>query len=68
MKKEYVIWIDGCDDSTEVKLELDDSGFAVIYELSKRSHKNSTHGCMPTITIEGHEIENDDEMDVCIST
>ena len=38
MKKEYVISIDGCDDSTEVKMELDDAGFAVICEFSKKSH------------------------------
>jgi hypothetical protein len=39
-------------------MELDDSGFAVVYELSAQSHINSTYGCMPTITIEGHEIED----------
>lgn len=61
MKKEYSISIDGCDDSTEVKMELDDAGFTVIYELSQKSHKNSTYGCMPVITIEGHEIEDEDE-------
>jgi hypothetical protein len=60
MKKEYVISIDGCDDSTEVKMELDDAGFAVICEFSKKSHQESSCICMPTITIVGHETEYGD--------
>lgn len=61
MKKEYIVSIDGCDDSTEVKMQLDDGGLAVLLDLSRQSHKNSTYGCMPTITIKGHEIEDEDE-------
>ena len=61
MKKEYKISIDGCDDSTKVKMQLDESGVAAVLELSKLSHKNSTYGCMPTICIEGHEIKDEDE-------
>jgi hypothetical protein len=47
----YKISIDGCDDSTEVVLDLTKSQVKVIEELAEKASEVSTYGCMPTIAI-----------------
>jgi len=51
MRKEYLISINGCDDSTKIRMKLNSTEFAIIYELAQKSIKTSTYICMPVITI-----------------
>ena len=55
--KKYNITINGCDDSTEIEMVLTREGFAAVMELARVSHINSRYGCMPTINIEGYDID-----------
>lgn len=44
------ISLDGCDDSTYLEVDIDESQKVFIEKLSEMSKKNSTYGCMPTLS------------------
>jgi len=52
MKKKYKISLDGCDDSTYIKIELTDTQYKLIKKIADESEKASSYGCEPTMTIE----------------
>lgn len=51
MAKEYLVEVDGCDDSTSLIIRLDDAEFAIIEELASRVTEASTYVCKPTMDI-----------------
>ena len=57
MKKKHNITINGCDDDTEIEIDLDQVGFFVVLKLAVLSHITSRCSCMPTINIEGYDID-----------
>mgnify|MGYP001064576776 CR=1 FL=1 len=48
---EYKIIVSGCDDSTEVSMELTDEEFKLIQKLAEKITATSSYGCMPTMDI-----------------
>jgi len=60
MEKDYIIEIEGCDDTTYVKLKLTKLELNAIIKLAKQSHLNSTFNCMPVINIEGFNFKKEE--------
>lgn len=58
MKKDYTIYINGCDDSTVIKLSLTEQEFTTIKNLADMSESASTYGCMPTIELKEGDNDN----------
>jgi hypothetical protein len=59
MKSEYLIGCHGCDDSTTITMELEDSEYEVISRLCNLITEESSYGCMPTMSIDKVELFND---------
>ena len=51
MKEKYVIYNEGCDDSTEGEFEFTEKEFLFLNNLFEELNKNSHYGCMPKIFI-----------------
>ena len=51
VKKDYVVCLKGCDDSTEFSIELTDAEFALLDKVADLSKETSYHDCMPTLQI-----------------
>ena len=51
VKKEYVICLDGCDESTEFGIELTDAAFALLDKIADLSKETSYYNCMPILHI-----------------
>ena len=50
--KTYKISVDGCDDSTEIEMELTGAEWALVKWIAQKITEASTYGCMPTMEIE----------------
>jgi len=51
MKKLYKILLIGCDDTTYIKIELEEEEYLLMKKIEIKSKKESTYGCMPTLKI-----------------
>ena len=51
VKKDYVVCLKGCDDSTEFGVKLTDAEFALLDKIADLSKETSYHNCMPTLLI-----------------
>ena len=51
MAKEYLVVVQGCDDSTDIIIQADDIKFDIIKELADQVTKASTYGCQPVMSI-----------------
>jgi hypothetical protein len=51
MKKLYRVVVNGCDDYTTVKIELNDVEFELIKTLCEKVTEASEYMCMPTMEI-----------------
>lgn len=51
MSKYYTIRLVGCDDTTEINLELKPAQFELLKQIADLSKQISTYGCMPTMEI-----------------
>ena len=47
----YLITLNGCDDTTYCELELSDKELEFLIRISKEINKWSSYGCQPTISI-----------------
>lgn len=47
----YVISAEGCDDSTRVLVELDDTEVAIVRRVADALNARSTYGCQPVVRI-----------------
>ena len=54
MKKEYLIYNEGCDDSTLTEIMLDSEELEVIKKLAIMNNKNSHYQCQPRIYVYGN--------------
>lgn len=52
MKQRYKISVNGCDDSTEFVMDLDEAEAALIMKVAEICTNTSTYGCMPTMDVE----------------
>ena len=52
LKKEYIISIIGCDDFTNIPMNLTKEQLILFEEFARKSKQISTYSCMPTIEIE----------------
>ena len=48
----YRITLSGCDDQTEVRMNLTKRELQLVEEISKLSIEESTYGCMPVLLVE----------------
>ena len=51
MAKEYLVVVQGCDDSTGIIIQADDIKFDIIKELADQVTEASTYGCQPRMSI-----------------
>ena len=51
MKNKYLIINYGCDDSTELEIELTQKELDFLIDFAQKLNKNSTDSCQPTISI-----------------
>ena len=51
MKEKYKIEVDGCDDTTELEIELSDFEYLFVKDLAKKITAASTCGCQPRMSI-----------------
>lgn len=49
--KNYLITLNGCDDTTECEVELTDKELEFLIKISKEINKYSTYQCEPSISI-----------------
>lgn len=49
--KTYRIRLDGCDDHTDVKVDLDEHDAEVVCDIARRINTASEYPCMPTMRI-----------------
>lgn len=64
MSTDYHISVSGCDDSTEIVLNLDEPQISTFRKISDRLNERSSYGCMPKIAIReatADDITNDTE-------
>lgn len=72
-EKLYLVENEGCDDTTHGLVIIPDEYFAQFKEFIENLNKNSTYGCMPTISVytidqdligefDGEEIFEDDKL------
>ena len=52
MKKIYVIFIIGCDDTTAFPMGLDDTELKLVKALCEKSKQFSEYSCMPVMEVE----------------
>ena len=50
-KKLYLIANNGCDDTTHGLVRFTDEEFSIFKENVENLNRNSTYGCMPTISV-----------------
>ncbi len=50
--KTYKIGVHGCDDSTEIEMELTETEWTLVRRIARKITETSTYGCMPTMEIE----------------
>ena len=55
--KKYKITVDGCDGYTEVTMNLSETEYKLIAELSELINETSTYVCMPRMQIAEAEEE-----------
>jgi len=61
----YVITLHGCDDTTEIEIELTPDAAALIERIRDASHQTSTYACMPVLEIESGRLDTyDDEQEL----
>ena len=63
--KTYQITLNGCDDSTEIKMKLTEDEYAVVAKVRDRLNKVSDNGCQPSMKVwtrqeEREEVERRD--------
>lgn len=51
-KREYLISLIGCDDTTYLEKELSITEYQFLCNLSKEINKNSAYGCQPKMEVE----------------
>lgn len=64
MSRDYHIRLSGCDDTTNIVLNLEDDQIAVFQKIAERINERSYSGCMPTIAVREatqQDIEDDNE-------
>ena len=60
MTKKYHIRVQGCDDKTEIDMDLTDAQAAIIKLMAERVTETSESGCMPRIYVTDMEEAKDD--------
>lgn len=50
-KQTYTIWLNGCDDSTRIVMELTDAEVALLQQVAEKSQDASTSGCQPRMEL-----------------
>ena len=65
MKEKYMIYNEGCDDTTKGIFEFTEEEFLFLNNLFEELNKNSSYGCMPKIFIYKQDslIEKDGEQE-----
>jgi hypothetical protein len=53
--KQIVITLSGCDDHTDVGVEVTEQELEFLQKLSKLSHEACKYGCMPTMDVKEAE-------------
>ena len=56
------IWVEGCDDSTSIVIDVDPSLVPILEDIAKKITDTSTYGCEPTMSIT--ELNNDRATDL----
>lgn len=49
--KTYILTLDGCDDSTEIKLSLSDEQRDFLLSVEKQIKEAASYGCQPTLSL-----------------
>ena len=52
MTTPYIVRLTGCDDETEIPMDLTPNEADLIRRLSAASHQASEYGCMPKLHLE----------------
>ncbi len=56
MTKKYIISLNGCDDSTYIKISLNDTEVKLVKKICRLSEKVSSYGCEPTMAVEKEDL------------
>ena len=48
----YLISVDGCDDSTEIEVDLTPTQFKLLERIAEQVSEKANYGCMPSMSIE----------------
>jgi len=56
----YTIAVIGCDDTTEITMDLSKVQLELLNTLAQKSKEISTYGCMPVIEIRKNDQQNKD--------
>lgn len=56
----YAINVQGCDDNTEVVMELTPDEWDIIARLTALINATSTYGCMPTMSLREADLDEEE--------